>query len=119
MQEMDCIEVTVEKEKYARHGVHKGMQGWICDPRCINEAWLVNFPQCGEKDEIITDPFDFVFCHGRFPVRWWISGSWIRERACDSPNPGFRLAPGGSESGLVIQVDPGGSESGLMIRYFA
>lgn len=54
MQEMDCIEVTVEKEKYARHGVHKGMQGWICDPRCINEAWLVNFPQCGEKDAIAT-----------------------------------------------------------------
>lgn len=54
MQEMDCIEVTVEKEKYARHGVHKGMQGWICDPRCINEAWLVNFPQCGEKDDIAT-----------------------------------------------------------------
>ena len=52
MQEMDCIEVTVEKEKYARHGVHKGMQGWICDPRCINEAWLVNFPQCGEKEDI-------------------------------------------------------------------
>ena len=52
MQEMDCIEVTVEEEKYARHGVHKGMQGWICDPRCINEAWLVNFPQCGEKEDV-------------------------------------------------------------------
>ena len=54
MQEMDCIEVIVEKEKYARHGVHKGMQGWICDPRCINEAWLVNFPQYGENDDIAT-----------------------------------------------------------------
>lgn len=54
MQEMDCIEVIVEKEKYARHGVHKGMQGWICDPRCINKGWLVNFPQCGEKNDIAT-----------------------------------------------------------------
>ena len=54
MQEMDCVEVIVEKDKYAKHGVHPGMQGWICDPRCINEAWLVNFPQCGEKDDIAT-----------------------------------------------------------------
>ena len=54
MQEMDCVEVIVEKDKYAKHGVHKGMQGWICDPRCIGEAWLVNFPQCGENDDIAT-----------------------------------------------------------------
>ena len=27
---MDCVEVIVEKEKYAKEGVHKGMQGWIC-----------------------------------------------------------------------------------------
>ncbi len=25
MQEMDCVEVIVEKEKYAKHGVHKGI----------------------------------------------------------------------------------------------
>ncbi len=54
MQEMDCVEVIVEKEKYAKHGVHKGMHGWICDPRCISESWLVNFPQRGEKDDIAT-----------------------------------------------------------------
>ena len=35
MKEMDCVEVTVEKNKYARDGVHKGMQGWICDSRNI------------------------------------------------------------------------------------
>ncbi len=52
MQMMDCVEVIVEKEKYAKDGVHKGMQGWICDERKINETWLVNFPQCGEKDDI-------------------------------------------------------------------
>lgn len=54
MKEMDCVEVIVEKEKYARYGVHKGMQGWICDPRSIDGTWLVNFPQYGEKDDIAT-----------------------------------------------------------------
>lgn len=26
MKQLDCVEVIVEKEKYAKHGVHKGMQ---------------------------------------------------------------------------------------------
>ena len=52
MTEMDCVEVIVEKEKYAREGVHKGMQGWICFDECSNGYWLVNFPQYGEKDDI-------------------------------------------------------------------
>lgn len=54
MKEMDCVEVTVEKDKYARDGVHKGMQGWICDSRNIDDSWLVNFPQYGEKENIAT-----------------------------------------------------------------
>lgn len=54
MKEMDCVEVVVEKERYAKDGVHKGMNGWICDPRNIDGYWLVNFPQCGEKDDIAT-----------------------------------------------------------------
>ena len=52
MKMMDCVEVTVEKEKYVRDGVHKGMQGWICLDDCVNGYWLVNFPQCGEKADI-------------------------------------------------------------------
>ncbi len=52
MKEMDTVEVIVEKEKYAKEGVHKGMQGWICDPRLTKGGWLVNFPQCGERDDI-------------------------------------------------------------------
>lgn len=52
MQEMDNVQVIVEKEKYARDGVHKGMFGWICYPKCVEGYWLVNFPQCGEKDDI-------------------------------------------------------------------
>ena len=54
MKEMDCVKVIVEKEKYAKEGVHKGMYGWICDDRNINSSWLINFPQCGEKEDIAT-----------------------------------------------------------------
>ena len=54
MKEMDCVEVTVEKDRYIKDGVHQGMQGWICDPRNIDDSWLVNFPQCGDKRDIAT-----------------------------------------------------------------
>ena len=54
MKEMDCVEVIVEKEVYAKEGVHKGMQGWICDDRNIDNSWLVNFPQYGENRDIAT-----------------------------------------------------------------
>ena len=56
MKEMDCVEVMVEKENYAKDGVHKGMQGWICDPESIDGTWLVNIPQYGEKDDIAEIP---------------------------------------------------------------
>lgn len=52
MKMMDCVEVIVEKSKYAKEGVHKGMQGWICMEECVDGYWLVNFPQCGEKEDI-------------------------------------------------------------------
>ncbi|MBQ8579215.1 MAG: hypothetical protein IJ448_00790 [Oscillospiraceae bacterium] len=54
MKEFDCVEVIVEKEKYARDGVHKGMQGWICWNESIDASWLVSFPQYGEKPNIAT-----------------------------------------------------------------
>ena len=56
MTYMDNVEVIVEKETYTRDGVHKGMQGWITEPENINGYWLVNFPQCGEKEDIATIP---------------------------------------------------------------
>lgn len=43
MKEYDFVEVIVEKEKYAREGVHKGMQGTILDSRNIDGHWLVYF----------------------------------------------------------------------------
>ena len=54
MKEMDCVEVITEKEKYAKDGVHQGMQGWICHSECIDGYWLVNFPQHGIEDDIAT-----------------------------------------------------------------
>jgi hypothetical protein len=52
MKMMDRVEVLVEKKEYAEEGVHKGMQGWICLDDRIDNTWLVNFPQYGEKDDI-------------------------------------------------------------------
>lgn len=49
---LDCVEVIVEKEKYAKHGVHKGMQGiiWLENP--IGDEWDVYFPQYGDHPDI-------------------------------------------------------------------
>ncbi|MCM1194777.1 MAG: hypothetical protein NC332_02465 [Firmicutes bacterium] len=43
MKEYDRVVVTVEKEKYVCDGVHKGMEGWICDARIIYNQRLVCF----------------------------------------------------------------------------
>ena len=56
MKELDCVEIIVEKERYAKEGVHKGMQGWICHPDSVQGCWLVNFPQLGDNDDIATIP---------------------------------------------------------------
>lgn len=52
MKMLDCVELIVEKPEYAKEGVHKGMQGWICLEQRTEGYWLVNFPQCGEKEDI-------------------------------------------------------------------
>ena len=41
MKEYDYIKLLVEKERYAKDNVHKGMTGWICDERIINDCRLV------------------------------------------------------------------------------
>ncbi len=56
MKEMDCVEVIVEKKEYVADGVHKGMQGWICDERNLDGYWLVNFPQLENHADIATAP---------------------------------------------------------------
>ena len=52
MKMMDPVEVIVEKECYAKEGVHKGMQGWICLDDNSNGTWLVNFPGWYDHDDI-------------------------------------------------------------------
>ena len=56
MKEYDRVRLIVEKEKYAEDGVHKGIDGWICDPRNIDEQWLVSFDQFGDLPEIACIP---------------------------------------------------------------
>ena len=52
MKYLDCVEVIIEKDKYAKHGVHKGMQGVIWLEESINGEWDVYFTQYGEKEDI-------------------------------------------------------------------
>ena len=51
MKEYDRVVLTVEKEKYAKEGVHRGMSGIICDPRQIG-CRLVSFDQYGALPEL-------------------------------------------------------------------
>ncbi len=50
MKEYDYIKLLVEKERYAKDNVHKGMTGWICDERIINDCRLVCFDNCDLED---------------------------------------------------------------------
>lgn len=50
MKEYDYIKLLVEKEQYAKDGVHMGMTGWICDERIINGCRLVCFDNCDLED---------------------------------------------------------------------
>lgn len=52
MKEYDRVELIVEKDRYAKEGVHKGMDGIICDPHKVNGTWLVSFDQYGNLPEI-------------------------------------------------------------------
>ena len=54
MKEMDCVEITVEKEEYTSEGVHMGMQGWICYEKCVKGYSLVEFSFYGEAGIIAT-----------------------------------------------------------------
>lgn len=53
---LDCVEVIVEKERYAKEGVHKGMQGVIWLEECIDGEWDVCFPGYGENPDVAEIP---------------------------------------------------------------
>ena len=52
MKMMDCVEIIVEKDQYAKEGVHKGMQGVIWERECRDGCWVVLFPRYGAKADI-------------------------------------------------------------------
>ncbi len=56
MKEYDRVVLTIEKDKYAKHGVHKGMDGIILDERKIDGCYLVSFDGYGAEDEIACIP---------------------------------------------------------------
>ena len=54
MKEYDCVELVTDRECYAKDGVYKGMQGWICYEKCVEGYSLVNFPCYGDRPDIAT-----------------------------------------------------------------
>ena len=52
MKYLDFVEVAAERSRYAKNGVHKGMQGVIWMEDCIDGEWDVYFCQLGEKEDI-------------------------------------------------------------------
>ncbi|MBQ4119554.1 MAG: hypothetical protein IJD45_04110 [Clostridia bacterium] len=52
MKYLDCVELIVEKEEYAKQGVHKGMQGIIWLEESINGTWDVFFDLRGDHAPI-------------------------------------------------------------------
>ena len=54
LKEYDSVELIVDRECYAKDGVYKGMQGWICYEKCVEGYSLVEFPLYGEAGIIAT-----------------------------------------------------------------
>ena len=52
--EYDLVELAVEKEKYAKEGVHKGARGCVMEDYCIGSEYLVVFED-GDIGEEIAD----------------------------------------------------------------
>lgn len=61
MKEYDYVEVIVEKEKYSKQGVHKGMRGTILDPRNIDGQWLVFFENDPYGTAIKEDDLKLIY----------------------------------------------------------
>lgn len=50
--EYDLVELTVEKEKYSKYGVHKGMQGVVMENYCIDSEYYVIFTDESTAEDI-------------------------------------------------------------------
>ena len=53
LREYDQVRVAVEKPKYAKDGVHKGMIGTILEPEKIHGGWMVYFPDETGADTLL------------------------------------------------------------------
>ena len=58
MKKADCVEVIVEKEKYSKEGIHKGMQGKTLYMERGFDCWCVSFSECSDKSREIRLPID-------------------------------------------------------------
>ena len=54
LKEMDNVELIVDRESYAKDGIYKGMQGWICYYKKVPGYSLVEFPLYGEEGIVGT-----------------------------------------------------------------
>ncbi|MDE5755897.1 MAG: hypothetical protein K2I23_02275 [Clostridia bacterium] len=68
MKEYDYVEVIVEKEKYAKHCVHKGMRGTILDPRNIDGQWLVFFEDDPFGTAIKEEDLKLIYEYEKKPI---------------------------------------------------
>ena len=53
MKMMDCVELIVEKSKYAKEGVHKGMDGFVTREK------LMVFGLCPLKEKFFKEKMAF------------------------------------------------------------
>ncbi len=70
VKEYDVVEVIVEKEKYAKEGVHKGCLGTVMEPYSVEGRWYVIFtnPETGldiADIEVAREDFKIVYREDR------------------------------------------------------
>ena len=54
MKEYDLVELIVERDEYAKEGVHKGMFGAVISEEPINGEWEVIFSEFYTAKDIAT-----------------------------------------------------------------
>ncbi len=56
IKEYDLVELIVEKDCYAKHGVHKGMVGAVMSDHAIEGKWFIIFSEKGTGKDIAGIP---------------------------------------------------------------
>ena len=55
MQEYDMVELLVEKEKYAKYGIHNGARGYVISTTAIHNNIEVDFTQIDENGDCVGE----------------------------------------------------------------